>query len=246
MTMTMKPDRRTLSELFTLLREQFAVEVRTNIPGIVKGYGVFEGRPVCDVQLGPRQILADGTDDELPLVERVPIGYLVMGSLTIRAPLEVGQGVDCRVSDRQLDKFLTQGQSTYRPTIGSIHDENDIIAYPTIQPNAKEPTVAMNPAELYIGDHTGAATHIRMNTRTGEIRVETTALIELKCIGPVNVESPAVTLGSIGSVASIARVGTDFVLLPIIPPGGIPTATPLPILPGPLALPVPSAHKVKG
>ena len=171
--MTMKPDRKDFNELFTLLREKWAVEVRTIIPGIVKGYAVVKGRPVCDVQLGPRQILADLTDDELPLVERVPIGYLVMGSITIRAQLEVGQGVLCHVSDRQLNKFLTEGRSTYRPGIGSIHDENDIIASPTLQPNAKEPTVSMNPSELYIGDHSGAATFLRMNTQTGEITVKT-------------------------------------------------------------------------
>lgn len=219
------------------------IGMRTNIPAIVTSVGVTATkRPIVTVQLSPKLVLRDDSAQDIVEIERVPVGYMTGGGITIRMALDIGDGVWCSVSDRTLNGYLEGGGRTYRPgNAGATHDPNDILAIPMINPNSQEPTVNLNPRELYIGDYDGNVTFMRMNVVAGTITMETTTQIDIKCTGPANIDSPVVTIGSGVIQAPIARVGTDFVVVPGGGAGGS-----FPIISGPIPGGPPSAHTVKG
>lgn len=239
----MENDAPTEEDYQALLDLNMRLSIRTAIPGIVTGLQKLKSRLAVTVQLSPKQMLRDGRVEDIVTVERVPIGYQTGGGITIRHKLDIGDGVLCHVSDRTLEGYLSGGGRTYRPIFGDTHNPNDIIAVPMLSPDANEPTVSLNPQELYIGDYDGSKTFMRMNVAKGTVTLETTSTIDIKCAGPANIDSPLVTIGSTGVPAPIARVGTDFVL---VPPGvGHPGGT-FPILSGPIPGGPASSHTVKG
>ena len=239
MAITDNPDPEDLADLIDLNQR---IGTRTNIPGIVTGTRKVGKRVTVSVQLSPKIAMRDGSYQDIVKIDRVPIGFFTGGGVTIRCSLDAGDGCMCMVSDRTLAGFLTSAGKTYRPRPGDTHNPRDIVALPILTPDTLEPSVEIGAKELYIGDNNGKAAFLRLNVSKGTLTVESTAQIDIKCAGPVNVDSPAVTLGTTGIPAPIARVGTDFVT---VPPGG--AGGSFPILPGPAPLGgPPSPHQVKG
>lgn len=237
MASTDNPDPEDLADLIDLNQR---IATRTSIPGIVTGTRKVGKRVVVSVQISPKTALRDGRFEDHIEIDRVPIGFLTGGGVTIRCSLEAGDGCMCMVSDRTLAGFLTSAGKTYKPIVGQTHDPRDIVALPILTPDTLEPSVDIGAKELYIGDNNGKTAFLRLNVAKGTLTVESTAQIDIKCAGPVNLDSPAVTLGTTGIPAPIARVGIDFV---VVPPGG----GTVPILPGPApGGGPPSPHQVKG
>lgn len=194
-------DAPTSQDLQDLTELNTRVGIRTAIPAIVTGFQKAGRRVVCSVQLAPKQFLRDGRYEDIQEVERVPVGYLTGGGVTIRMPLEIGDGCMCHVSDRTLAGFLSGGGRTYRPFAGLTHDINDIIAYPMIQPDSNEPQAQLNPKELYIGDYNGAVTFMRMNVQKGEVtincinaKIDASGTADVKAAGLATVEGLRVEL----------------------------------------------------
>lgn len=198
--------------------------------------------PVVDVQVAP-ELLARPVDGQASLstaiaVKRnVPVGFFQAGDFTVRTKLKPGQHVLLMIVDRELDSWMRGGGDTYRPAIpGSVHNINDMIAFPFLTPEAFQPLARPSSAtELYIGDSTGQVCSITLESKPGKVTV--------KAATTINVEAPAVTLGNSTAVpvAPIARVGLDFIVVPGGGAGGT-----FPILSGPIPGGPPSAHKVRG
>ncbi len=229
------PDPQDLADLIDLNQR---IATRTNIPGIVTGTRKVGKRVVVSVQLSPKIALRDGGFQDIVEVDRVPIGFLTGGGVTIRCSLDIGDGCMCLVSDRTLDGFLSSAGKTYKPRVGDTHNIRDIVALPILSPDTIESSVEIGAKELYIGDKNGKTSFLRLNAAKGTLTVESTTQLDIKCAGPANVESPAVTVGSAGLSFPIARVGGPDVV--VVPAGGLGGTFPI----TPLALA--SAHKVKG
>ena len=219
-----------------------AYRMRTITVGKVLAYRELAptNAPVVDVQVAP-ELLARPVEGQASLSTPIeikrncPVGFFQAGDFTIRTKIKPGQHVVLMILDRDIDSYMRGDGSTYRPAIpGNIHNLNDMWAFPFLVPEAFQPLARPSSAtELYIGDNTGEVCSITLDSASGNVTV--------KAATTVNVEAPAVTLGNSTAVpvAAIARVGIDFVT---VPPGG----GTVPILPGPIGLPVPSAHKVQG
>lgn len=234
-----------LAEYASLAIAQELFQTRTLVPGRVVSYK-DSPRPMATVQLAPQvRKRPVGTENVewvvIPKLVDVPVMEFRWGPFHMRANLEKDDDIVCLVADRDIDEWLLQGGGTYRPGIALIHDINDAMVLPMLEPDSKA-SIRKKPGtrKLILGDTTGLKCEIELD--------EASSTINIKAAVSCRVDSPAVTLGtSAGApVSSIARVTTDFVLMPIIPVGGVPTVTPLPILPGPIPGGPPSAHKVSG
>lgn len=221
--------------------QQAMMAARTVTVGKVLAYREIgpNQAPVVDVQIAPQLAgrPVDGGPSQTVDIQpkrNVPVATWVGGEFTVSTQLRTGQHVLLIVCDRELDSWMRGDGETYRPAIpGQVHDINDMVAFPFLTPESFQPAVRTSVRELFIGDRTGQICSIRMDSATGNITVKSATTIR--------VDAPAVTIGSASSAptAPIARVGIDFVT---VPPGG----GTVPILPGPIVLPVPSAHKVQG
>lgn len=205
-------------------------------------------RPLVSVQIAANKWRREGGrivfTPEAQLID-VPVMELAWGPFVVRGHIEAGDHGVLMVCDRDIDVWLTQqggdGQGRYNPALTLIHDINDALYLPAIQPNSAARNPSTSPRQLVIGSRDGAVS-IKLDASE-------TPKIEIHSTGPVDVTSPAVTLGNAplpGFVAApIARVGVDFVVtmagpMPIM--AGSPTLIPPPIpIPG-----AASAHEVSG
>lgn len=217
------------------------MRARTATVGKVLAYRELppNGAPVVDVQVSPLMLArpVNGQASEATEVapkRNIPVAFFQCGDFTVKTQVRPGQHVLLIVCDRDIDSWMRGDGETYRPAIpGVVHDINDAIAFPFLTPEAFQPGVRPTAAELFIGDRTGQVCSIVMNSKTGDVTV--------KGATTVNVEAPAVTLGSTGIAAPIARTGIDFVVVPAGGAGGT-----FPIVPGPIPGGPASAHKVLG
>ncbi len=205
--------------------------------------------PVVDIQIAPRLLSrpVDGgpsVETEIKVVRNCPLGFFQLGDFTISTRAKKDDHVICLVGDRELSSWMRGDGGTYKPAIpGQAHNINDIIALPFLTPNQFQPQARPGTRQLLIGDKTGQLATIKLNAGSGG-GVEITAASQVTVTAPVvNVEGSQVNIGkSTGApIAPIARVGIDFVVVPPGVAGGS-----FPIIPGPIVLPVASAHLVKG
>ncbi len=205
-------------------------------------------RPMVSVQIAANKWQREGGKivftPEAELID-VPVMELAWGPFVIRGHIERGDHGVLLVCDRDIDVWLTQqggdGQGRYNPALTLIHDINDALYLPAMQPDsAAAAGPSTTPRQLVIGTRSGSVS----------IKLDDSELpnIEISSTGPIQVKSPAVTIGddpAPGFAAyPIARVGVDFVLttagpMPIL--AGTATVIPAPVAPG-----IPSAHKVSG
>lgn len=179
------------------------------------------------------------------VLEQVPVMELAWGPFVVRATLERGDHGVLLVADRDIDTWITEAggdsQGRYNPGVALIHDMNDALFLPAVQPDSAAGTPKVGARQLVIGDRQGT-TSIRLDAAATQIDIDSTA--------QVNVNSANVNLGNPNPAQgahSIARVGVDFVVcaapgtpVPILPGTAVPVPPPVPV-PGP-----PSAHKVRG
>lgn len=206
-------------------------------------------RPLVSVQIAANKWERQGGQivftPEAELID-VPVMELAWGPFVIRGHIERGDHGVLLVCDRDIDVWLTQqggdGEGRYNPALTLIHDINDALYLPAMQPNSVAGSPRTASRELVIGTRDGT-TSIKLDAAE-------TPSIEVNSTGPVEVNSPAVSLGNSNPVQgahSIARVGVDYVvmgppgaLVPILPGTALPVPSPVPV-PGP-----PSLHKVRG
>jgi hypothetical protein len=234
-----------LKEYMDLLMAQQMFQARTVIAARVVSYK-SDPRPMVTVQLAPQFRKRPNAQGEVewssfPQLVDVPVMEFAWGPFQLRAELEQGDDGVCLIHDSDIDQWLLEGGGEYRPGLPLIHDVNDALFLPMIQPDRQAGARKRSGRrKLIIGDSTGEKCEIELD--------EVGSRINIKAAISCRVDSPAVTLGESTGVPvnPIARVTTDYVLMPIIPPTGVPTATPLPILPGPFPTGTPSNHKVAG
>ena len=210
------------------------LEARTVTVGRVLAYREIGPNlaPVVDVQISPQRIArsVEGQESEtmdIAPLPNVPVAFFQCGQFTIKTHVRPGQHVLLIICDRELGSWMQGDGSNYRPGFpGQHHNINDAVAMPFLTPEQFQPGVRPTATQLFIGDRTGEVATIELDSAAGNVTVKGAAT--------VNVQAPAVTLGSVGAVAPIARVGIDVCVVP-----GIGT---IPITPGG----VPSAHKVQG
>lgn len=231
-------DNPTLADLCRLLHRNISTNTHVAKPGTVLSFD-WTPRPRARIQIGHKMRTRSGETFEVPPIANVPVLFMSWGPLTMRAALKRGDGVLCIVMDRAFTQWLVQGGRVPEPESGRQHALNDIVAIPMLRPTASEPKVQPAGDELYIGDDLGL-NYIKVNAQTQAIEINTTSLVEIKSQGPVNVESPSVTLGNIGSPSSIARIGDQVVI-----PSGSSAGT-YPIVPGVAFGGTPSAHTTRG
>lgn len=182
-------------------------------------------------------------------LQEVPVMELAWGPFVVRGHIERGDHGVLLVCDRDIDVWITQmggdGQGRYNPALTLIHDINDALFLPAIQPNS---AASAGPSDV-------TARQLTIGTRDSSTSIKLdaseTPRLEVNSTGPVEVNSPQVSLGSdvpAEGAHAIARVGVDFVqvvgpsagLYPILSGTAVPVPPPVPV-PGPA-----SAHKVRG
>lgn len=206
-------------------------------------------RPMVSVQIAANKWRREGGrivfTPEAELID-VPVMELAWGPFVVRGHIERGDHGVLMVCDRDIDVWLTQqggdGQGRYNPALTLIHDINDALYLPAIQPNSAARNPSTSPRQLVIGSRDGSVT-IKLDASEA-------SKIEINSTGPVDVNSPNVNLGNLNPAQgahSVARVGVDYVvigppgaLVPILPGTALPVPSPIPVA-GP-----PSAHKVRG
>lgn len=192
-------------------------------------------RPMVTVQVAANKWKRQGSEIVFTpesQLQNVPVMELAWGPFVIRANLEQGDHGVLLIADRDIDGWLLkQGgdlEGRYDPGIALIHDINDALFLPAIQPDSKAQLPKLSNRQLVIGD------------REGIVSVtfdESASAIDIKAAIEVNIDSPKVTIGSTGAVAPIARVGVDVV---VVPAGGAGGTFPI------TAVTTPSAHEVIG
>lgn len=231
-------DNPTLADLCRLLARNISTNTHVAKPGTVLSFEWLP-RPRARIQIGHKMRTRSGETFDVPPVSNVPVLFMSWGPLTMRAALKRGDGVLCIVMDRAFTQWLVQGGRVPEPESGRQHALNDIVAIPMLRPTATEPKVQPESDELYIGDDKGT-NFVKINARTQSIEVLGVSQVTVKSTGPVNIDSPAVTVGSVGATAPIARIGDQVVVA-----SGSSAGT-YPIVPGVAFGGTPSAHTVKG
>lgn len=217
-------------QLFEVMQSeiaQAAFGVRTVIAAKVVNFK-DSPRPMATIRLAPQvRKRPEGTAAiewvQIPDLADVPVMEWKHGPFHIRANLEPGDTGIALIHDRDIDEWLEGGGREYRPGTALIHDINDALFLPALEPDtAAGSRKSPGARKMVIGDSNGTVCEIELDANTSS----------------VNINATNVTLGSTGSPLPIARVGADQIVIP----GGSSAGTYV-IAPGPSGA---SNHKTKG
>jgi len=205
-----------LADLIEQAERNTHVSINVCVLGEVARYhaGKANTPPTVDVRILPRMLLRNGIRFNPEIISRVPIGQWSFGPVVIRAVPEVGDGLVCHVFDREILTWLTKNPSdrkrNYDPVSRRTHDPNDIIAFPSIRPNLRNPSGTDTPRQIYIGHESGKGTHLKVNVQTGAIALEASSTVDTKAGTSTTIEAASVKLGGPTATLGVARI-TDTV-----------------------------------
>lgn len=151
--------------------------------------------------------LIDGaeTEEPLPRLVRVPVGYYKAGGMVMTLPTSIGDEGLLIFSDRSLDLWKSTGKKA-TPNSPRLHDISDAIflPFPTSEPGA----IAFDFNHMVMGREDGSAV-IKINKSTGNILLKSP--VEITCEAPlVNLQSPLTTMSGDLEVDGTIK-GEDFI-----------------------------------
>lgn len=187
-----------LAEYASLAIAQELFQTRTLVPGRVVSYK-DDPRPMATVQLAPQvRKRPVGTANVewvvIPKLVDVPVMEFKWGPFHMRADLERDDDIVCLVADRDIDQWLLEGGGTYRPGIALIHDINDAMVLPMLEPDSKA-SIRKKPGtrKLIIGDTTGLKCEIQLDEASASITVKA-ATVTVEATGVATVKGTRVEL----------------------------------------------------
>jgi hypothetical protein len=212
-----------LSEYAEMIIAQRLFETRTLIPAHVLSFS-DDPRPMATVELAPqaRRRVEGGKIEWIiipPLVD-VPLMELKWGPLHVRANLERDDDVVCLIADRDIDEWLLQGGGTYRPGTALIHDINDAMILPMLEPNSKA-SIRKKPGtrQLIIGDTTGAKCEIELDEAASSITVKAAGTVKVSGVR-VELDAFAGLPGGPFNVVGVNAAGLCTHVTSVAPGGG--------------------------
>lgn len=145
-------------------------------------------RPLVSVQIAANKWERTNGDikftPEAQLMD-VPVMELAWGPFVVRATLERGDHGVLLVADRDIDTWITQqggdAKGQYNPGIAVIHDINDALFLPAIQPNSEALLPKVGSRELVIGTRDGTV-KVAMSDAQKTVEVEATTQVKLKAL----------------------------------------------------------------
>jgi len=110
------------------------IDLHTAMPAQIVSFNAAES--TCSVKPSIKRKLADGTVQELPVIQNVPICYPQGGGAIISFPLAVNDPVLLVFAERSLDIWWTKG-GTVDPLDARKHNLSDAIAIPGCAPRPR-------------------------------------------------------------------------------------------------------------
>ncbi len=187
-----------LAEYSDMRGAQEMFGARTIIPARVVSYK-DSPRQMVTVKLAPQARKRPvGTENiewiEIPNLVDVPVMEFKWGPFHMRAGLEKGDDGLCLIADRDIDEWLLQGGGSYRPGWAVIHDINDAVFLPMMEPDSKA-SIRKKPGtrKLILGDTTGLKCEIELDEASASITVKA-ATVTVEATGVATVKGARVEL----------------------------------------------------
>jgi len=111
----------------------------------------------------------DGSLKNFPPLSDVPVHFPSGGGFAMSFPLEKGDDVWLKFSDRSLDEWITEGNSNITPRSPRRMDYRDAIAEPGIRPLKRVLSSAISDGLVVGSDGTGARMTLKNN---GKVRID--------------------------------------------------------------------------
>ena len=198
---------KTLTEALQKLINRNLRNVRTTTVGKVLKV-LANGWLEIDPQISLLSVdLVDGaeTEEPLPRLVRVPVGYYKAGGFIMTLPTSVGDEGILIFSDRSLDLWKTTRKKS-APNSSRLHEISDAIflPFPTSVPGA----ITFDPNHMVMGKEDGTAV-IKISKSDGNILLKSP--VEITCEAPlVTVKSELTTMSGALEVTGTVT-GADFI-----------------------------------
>jgi len=193
--MTDTIDKRTPSaaEAIGYVARKEIAKVRTRVPGVIQAYDASEQS--CEVKVGIKRRLEDGTFFEDPVLVNVPVMFPQGGGFCMHFPLESGDPVMVEFCERSVDEWLLASSviTNAEPSDPRRFDVSDATVTAGLSIFADPMPAAMAKTDA-----------ITIGVRSGDTRVE------IKSSGAIDIISDGGTQISMALDGSITLTSTSF------------------------------------
>lgn len=183
----------TLSEALNFIFEQRFKGIYTCLPGVIVSYDQATKRAA--VQPALRRILTDDTEEQLPVIQNVPVCFPTGGGFSLLFPVVAGDTCLLAFSQRGIENFKVTYEQE-RPDEGLL-DLNDAMAIMGFGPLSLTPA-SSNGVSLQSDDGQNA-----IIIEPGKVTIETTS--------NVTIDSPSTTIIGGSVTHNGINIGDDHV-----------------------------------